>query len=408
MGQGIIVSRETNIKIIEKIKRVNSASKERRLKTIKTIKKMETDKFFNEINKNLFKGSLSNRQKQGINYKLKAFDKHDNTDDRWRAYMLATSYHETARTMQPIEESGKGAGKPYGQKYKYNRTIYVEPNRLFYGRGDVQLTWFENYEMMGRLLNLPLLNEPELALVPEISASIMIEGMTRGRSNRGDFTGVSLENFFNANREDPFNARKIINGLDCAKLIEGYYWKFLSAFRNSGLVLLFVAASFLLLGGCKPKQLINEQVVAKMDSTSVLQMSDSLQTEERQTSVLRTYLNRFIEDNFNLQSEILKNEIYYDTSAQIDSLSGKHPILSEVVTTNIITLDRSHKDCEAMIRVDSIEKTSTSAINSNIGLKVEKVIDVNKTVETEPVRNFSLSYILTCVVIGLLIVLVRV
>lgn len=35
MGQGIIVSRETNIKIIEKIKRVNSASKERRLKTIK-------------------------------------------------------------------------------------------------------------------------------------------------------------------------------------------------------------------------------------------------------------------------------------------------------------------------------------------------------------------------------------
>ena len=70
---------------------------------------METDKFFNEINKTLFKGSLSNRQKQGINYKLKAFDKHDNTDDRWRAYMLATSYHETARTMQPIEESGKDA-----------------------------------------------------------------------------------------------------------------------------------------------------------------------------------------------------------------------------------------------------------------------------------------------------------
>ena len=61
-----------------------------------------------------------------------------------------------------------------------------------------------------------------------------------------------------------------------------------------------------------------------------------------------------------------------------------------------------------MICVDSIEKSSTSAANSNIGLKVEKVIDVNKTVETEPVRNFSLSYILTCVVIGLLIVLVRV
>lgn len=183
---------------------------------------MKTDKFFNEINKTLFEGTLNSKQKEGINYKLKAFDKYDITDDRWRAYMLATSFHETARTMQPIEERGKGAGKPYGQKRKFNRTIYVEPDRLFFGRGDIQLTWYENYEKMGELLSLPLLQKPELALNPEISARIMIEGMTRGI-----FTGVSLENYFNANRDDPFNARKIINGLDNAKLIEGYYRMFL-------------------------------------------------------------------------------------------------------------------------------------------------------------------------------------
>ena len=46
-----------------------------------------------------------------------------------------------------------------------------------------------------------------------------------------NYTGVSLENYFNANTEDPFNARRIINGLDCAKLIEGNYRKFLSALR---------------------------------------------------------------------------------------------------------------------------------------------------------------------------------
>lgn len=373
---------------------------------------MKIHKFFSEINKTLFRGTLTNKQKEGINYKLKAFDKHDITDDRWRAYMLATSFHETARTMQPIEERGKGAGKPYGQRRKYSGAIYAEPDKLFFGRGDVQLTWYENYEMMGRLLDLPLLDEPELALNPLVSARIMIEGMTRGRSNRGDFTGVSLENYFNANKEDPFNARRIINGLDCAKLIEGYYRKFLSALRmsalrNSGLILVFVfvASSLLMLGGCKPKQVVNEQYVAVTDSTAVFQLSDSLQIKEWQMSVLRTHLNRFIEENFNLESKMWQKEIYYDTSAKFDSVSGKHPVLSEIVSTNIITLEKSSINHEALMNVDSIVGIKVSELNSNIDLKVEMLVDENKSIETEPVYNFSMRYILVCIVVVLFLVL---
>ena len=369
---------------------------------------MKTQKLFNEINNTLFNSTLTNKQKEGINYKLKTFDIYDITDDRWRAYMLATSYHETARTMQPIEERGKGAGKPYGQRRKYSGAIYAEPDKLFFGRGDVQLTWYENYELMGRLLDLPLLNEPELALNPFVSARIMIEGMTRGRSNRGDFTGVSLENYFNANREDPYNARRIINGLDCAKLIEGYYRKFLSALRNSGLILVFVfAASFLfMLGGCKPKQVVNEQYATVTDSTSVLQMSDSLQIKEWQMSVLRTQLYRFIEENFNLESKTLQKEIYYDTSAQIDSVSGRHPVLSEVVTTNIITLEKSLKDHEALLKEDSIVKTNVSTLSSNIDLKIDKLLDETRSVESEPVYNSNMRYMLVCLVVVLFLVLV--
>jgi hypothetical protein len=372
---------------------------------------MKTYKFFNEINNTLFKGTLTNKQKEGINYKLKAFDKHDITDDRWRAYMLATSFHETARTMQPIEERGKGAGKPYGQRRKYSGAIYAEPDKLFFGRGDVQLTWYENYEMMGRLLDLPLLEEPELALNPLVSARIMIEGMTRGRSNMGDFTGVSLENYFNANKEDPFNARRIINGLDCAKLIEGYYRKFLSALRmsalrNSGLILVFVfvASSLLMLGGCKPKQVVNEQYVAVTDSTAVFQLSDSLQIKEWQMSVLRTHLNRFIEENFNLESKTWQKEIYYDTSAKIDSVSGKHPVLSEIVSTNIITLEKSLKNHEAIVKVDSLEKINASSLNSNISLKVDKVIEENKSVETKLLHKISFKYIL--IVLGAILFII--
>jgi len=60
---------------------------------------MNRQQFFKEINRSLFRGKLNNRQREGILHKLAAFDKFDVTDDRWRAYMLATSYHETAHTI---------------------------------------------------------------------------------------------------------------------------------------------------------------------------------------------------------------------------------------------------------------------------------------------------------------------
>ena len=194
---------------------------------------MNRQLFFQEINRSLFNGRLNDRQREGILHKLAAFAKFEVTDDRWRAYMLATSYHETAHTMQPIEEWGKGRGKSYGRKIKQSGQIYTWPDQIYYGRGDVQLTWYENYERMGDLMGLSLLEQPELALDPEISAQIQVEWMILGRSNRGDFTGYSLENFFNHHRDDPFGARRIVNSLDSAHTIAGYHYKFLEAIRKA-------------------------------------------------------------------------------------------------------------------------------------------------------------------------------
>lgn len=194
---------------------------------------MNRQVFFNEIRTSLFNGRLSQSQVDGINFKLDAFDEYRICDVRWRAYMLATSYHETAMTMQPIEEYGKGRGRVYGKKIKHDGQTYIFPDKIYYGRGDVQLTWYENYKRMGELLGIPLLEQPELALNPEISARIMVEGMTKGKSNRGDFTGVSLENYFNSSTNDPVRARKIINGLDKASLIASYHEKFLRAIINA-------------------------------------------------------------------------------------------------------------------------------------------------------------------------------
>lgn len=154
-----------------------------------------------------------------INYSLNVAE-----IDDWRkiAYILATAYHETARTFEPIDEFGKGKGKPYGQKIKQNKRRYLVPDKIYFGRGLVQLTWYENYERFGKFLGIDLLNNPELCLNLDVSVKILVEGMQRGM-----FTGVGLDRYFNDEREDYVNARKIINGLDRAELIAGYANKFL-------------------------------------------------------------------------------------------------------------------------------------------------------------------------------------
>lgn len=189
--------------------------------------------FFDTVRKSLFKGKLNQDQVSGMEAILKEWEKRQLTDLRWLAYMLATVYHETAKTMQPIEEYGKGKNYRYGKKIKRSGILYTCPDKIYYGRGYVQLTWYENYETMGRLLRLDLLNQPELALIPEVAAEIMFEGMTKGNSNFGDFTGKSLEQYFNDRKEDPINARRIINGTDKAPLIADYYGLFKVALRES-------------------------------------------------------------------------------------------------------------------------------------------------------------------------------
>jgi putative chitinase len=190
--------------------------------------------FYKAISNSFFHGKLSQRQVEGIEAIITEWNKRGLADLRWLAYMLATVYHETAKTMQPIEEYGRGAGKAYGQKLKMGagpnkRIAYKTPNQLYYGRGFVQITWFENYEALGKLLKVDLLGKPELALRLDIATQILFEGMLTAASSKGDFTGHCLEQYFNDKVSDPVGARKIINGTDKSVLIAGYYNKFLQA-----------------------------------------------------------------------------------------------------------------------------------------------------------------------------------
>lgn len=186
--------------------------------------------FYEKVRKHF--GKLNQKQVEGFEAILNAWENSPYKDIRWLSYMFATVWHETAKTMQPIEEFGRGKGYKYGRKLKRSGISYSLPNKLYFGRGLVQLTWFENYLLMGRLLRLDLLNNPELVLTMDVSIKILFEGMTMGASSFGDFTGKCLEMYFNDKVNDPINARKIINGTDKADLIAKYHYSFVECFRQ--------------------------------------------------------------------------------------------------------------------------------------------------------------------------------
>lgn len=115
-----------------------------------------------------------------------------------------------------------------GQKYGIRNgsgAVYLQSEypHLYYGRGPCQLTWLDNYIKLGKMINVDLANNPDLALEPKNAANILITGMLTGA-----FTGMSLPRCIKTGTTQEFvNARKIINGTDRDKLIAGYAVKFL-------------------------------------------------------------------------------------------------------------------------------------------------------------------------------------
>lgn len=156
--------------------------------------------FFDHVRR--FFGPLSQPQVDGfmvvLNATLTLPMKH-------RAYVLATVWHETAKTMQPIAEYGKGKGKPYGKP--------AGPHgKAYYGRGYVQLTWLANYQNAALATGRDLVANPDLAMDPDIASVILVRGMTEGW-----FTGKKLADFTSYTA-----MRAIVNGTDKAALIAGH------------------------------------------------------------------------------------------------------------------------------------------------------------------------------------------
>lgn len=187
----------------------------------------DRDTYFDEVRESLFNGSMDQGQVIGQNALLAAWEMHPGSyDPRWLAYCLATTFHETAGTMLPISEYGKGEGHDYGKPDP-------ETGQAYYGRGFVQLTWKDNYIRASQELTLTgtaldLETHADRALDLLVAALVMFRGMTHGW-----FTGRQLSEYFNEGTDDPIGARRIINPDDKGKLIAGYHAAFLEALEAS-------------------------------------------------------------------------------------------------------------------------------------------------------------------------------
>ena len=157
---------------------------------------IDRDAFFTSVRADPFGGNLVQSQVDGMNFLLDVWElRFPGSDIRWLAYCLATAFHETAQTMEPIPEYGEGDGHDYGEP------AGPYGNR-YYGRGYVQLTWENNYKKGEMRLSeiygveCSMHRYPHRMLEHEPAALILYDGAIQGW-----FTGAEARQLFQLHRE---------------------------------------------------------------------------------------------------------------------------------------------------------------------------------------------------------------
>jgi hypothetical protein len=211
---------------------------------------MDRAKFFAALrkrNSGVFGTSLSQAQVDGMEAILDSCIRNRVTDAHHVAQILSNVYRETGKYMMPIKETVYESHK---DKNPSDATVIARLDRAWakgqltwvttpywrdgaFGRGQLQITHWPNYERLGRRLGLPLRSNPDLALDPKVSSDIAVVGMAEGL-----FTGKKLSDYKfpealrAASSKHP---RRIVNGKDGTDAkIAAYHCAFHSALITAG------------------------------------------------------------------------------------------------------------------------------------------------------------------------------
>lgn len=182
---------------------------------------MSNKAFFDDVRGSLFGGRLKQHQVEGLD-KIIKYGLARSTPREHLAYVLATAYHETGRWMQPIREGALRYGPNYSDAsakravasiyakgiIRRNYALAAGPwKQSYYGRGLVQITWYDNYLKLGREIGLgeELAKNPDRALEWDVALSLLFVGMEKGLYRNKSLDDYDLPAQF-------VQARDIING----------------------------------------------------------------------------------------------------------------------------------------------------------------------------------------------------
>lgn len=187
--------------------------------------------FYKDLRREFRLRKLGRGQVDGFEAILNVWDATPEYDEiGWLAYILATAWHETGRTMEPVREGfGRTDEEAYQRVTKYcaskNKKNYAARHangQSYYGRGYVQLTHGYNYKSLGERLGFgsALYDNPEMVMNVDTAAKIIAVGMMEG------LFGRRLTEFIGRGKYDWAGARRSVNGTDKKDLIAGHARKF--------------------------------------------------------------------------------------------------------------------------------------------------------------------------------------
>ena len=160
----------------------------------------------------------------------------------------------------------------------------------------------------------------------------------------------------------------------------------------------------LIIIGCKPKQIIQEKVVTKIDSSQIITLKDELQKKTIEVELLKTDLERTRDENIRLQSEVSSHVINYDTGAQIKP-DGQYPIANETITQSKSIYENTIKQLEFLSQSYGKKVDSLITLNRNLQQSIELVTNENKSLseKTTPTTGFNFRLFLIGVIVGILL-----
>lgn len=174
--------------------------------------------------------------------------------------------------------------------------------------------------------------------------------------------------------------------------------------RNTKYVIAFIIG-FIIFSGCKPKQILTEKIVTKIDSTAVTYWQDQYYRGETKRAILESDLERTRDEYYKLQTDVSKHEINYDTGKPINPETGKPPVSSETFTQTKSQLESEIKEMETVLQEYKIEVNSQERKISNLNSIVESLTEENKDLKEKitPTTGFNLRLFFWGVAAGIII-----